>query len=68
MFSNFSLVAISILRYASRSLVIPFKLPSVGPITEAETKEFRDLSTAKKKASSAVGWVIRVGKDLEQGC
>jgi hypothetical protein len=54
-------------RYASRSLIIPFKAPTIGPTTEEETAEFQQLGSAMKEASAAVGWVISIGKSLERG-
>ena len=54
-------------RYASRSLIIPFKLPSIGPTNEQEAAEFEKLNRAMKNVSSAVGWAISIGRELEEG-
>jgi len=57
----------SIIRYSTRSLIIPFKCPTVGPKTEKETSDFSKLLAAAGKASSAVGWAINIGRFLEEG-
>lgn len=53
-------------RYSSRSLVIPFTLPTIGPTNKDEAKNFCDLNEAMKHVSSAVGWVISLGKQLQE--
>lgn len=53
-------------RYSSRALLITFSNPSVGPTSEEESQAFSSLGAVMKAASSAVGWVISLGKDFSQ--
>ena len=39
----------------------------MGPANEQEAACFQALALSMKKASSAVGWVISLGKYLEEG-
>ena len=48
-------------------MVIPFKLPTVGPANEKETGDFQDLARIMKDASSSVGWAISIGQALQEG-
>ena len=49
------------LRYSSRALLLPFKLPSVGPTNEEELKAFSNMANVLKESSRAVGWAIQMG-------
>ena len=53
-------------RYSSRALLIPFSKPSIGPTTEEESQAFSSLAATQKTASSAVGWVVSLGKAFVQ--
>lgn len=61
------IICYAIFRYASRSLVIPFSLPTIGPVNQEETRQFQELADSLKDASSAVGWAIGVGRWLKRG-
>lgn len=54
-------------RYSSRALLIPFKEPSIGPKSTAESLAFANLSRTRKVASRAIGWVISLRKCLVEG-
>ena len=53
-------------RYSSRALLIPFSKPSIGPTTEEESAAFSSLAATQQAASSAVGWIISLGKAFVQ--
>ena len=55
-------------RYSSRALLIPFSKPSIGPTTEEESAAFSSLAATQQAASSAVGWIISLGKAFVQCC
>ena len=55
-----------IFRYSSRSLVIPFHLPTIGPSNDEEAKYFSELTQTMKNVSSSVGWAISLGSVLER--
>ncbi len=44
----------------SRSLCVPFSVPSTGPTTSQEFEAYDELKTSMKegKFSSAIGWVV----------
>ena len=48
--------------------MVEFKLPAIAPITEEEEEAFAELEDvlASESVSSTIGWVVRVGKDLEE--
>ena len=58
---------ISTHRVASRAVLIEFNQPAVYPQSLAEEEAFAELEdlVASGRVSSAVGWAIGVGKDLE---
>lgn len=52
-------------RYRSRALVIPFQMPTIGPLNDTDVDAFCQLSTAQTNVSSAVGWAISLGRQLQ---
>lgn len=55
-------------RFRSRCLIIPFQNPSVGPRDSVERKARAKLESAliQSRYSAAIGWVISLGKKLEE--
>lgn len=53
-------------RYSSRSLIIPFKTPTIGPRNKQEMQYFHQLSEVTKSISSSIGWAIGLGKLLQE--
>ena len=54
-------------RYTSRAMLIPFKLPTVGPTNQQEAESFEQISRTMMGVSSAVGWAISIGRELRDG-
>lgn len=48
-------------------MLIPFKLPTVGPTNHQEAESFKKISQTMTEVSSAVGWAISLGKELNEG-
>ena len=46
--------------------MIPFSKPSIGPKCEGDNQAFTMLTAAQQQASSAIGWVIGLGKLFEE--
>ena len=48
-------------------MLIPFKLPTVGPTNQQEAESFEQISRTMMGVSSAVGWAISIGRELRDG-
>ena len=46
--------------------MVPFSKPSIGPTTEEESEAFGLLVETQRAASSAVRWIISLGKEFVQ--
>ena len=53
-------------RIASRTLLIPFNLPQVGPVDEKSAASFSNLKVYLEKSSSIVGSVVALHKDINE--
>ena len=53
-------------RYSSRALLIPFSSHLLDLQLRRKVKHFRSLAATQRAASSAVGWIISLGKDFVQ--
>ena len=52
-------------RISSRTLLVPFNLPKVGPMDSMQAAAFQQLLNYLKAASSMAGVVVRIETDLK---
>lgn len=57
-------------RVQSRVCVVPFRSPKIAPTTDELQDSFDELDDLlnEKSFSSACGWVVRVGRSLQDKC
>ena len=55
-------------RVTTRTLLVPFNGPSVGPQDNTSEKAFKEMESLLKdhQFSSAIGWIISLAKEIEE--
>ena len=53
-------------RIASRTLLIPFNSPQVGPVDKKSAAAFSDLKVCLENSSSIVGSIVALRKDISE--
>ncbi len=57
-------------RYLTRTTIIPFSFPAVGPVSEDEYVSYSELNSLIQQGefSCCIGWVISLGGMLNESC